>query len=288
MKLPNENVYDFTMQESKGIKKEEIVERILVEIGKENLLERRKSNLYNCSYDKYGNSYCPSNLAKAESYWDYEDGYSVPKVGQVVDYANKESSSGGGAEVIGTVEYQYRGNGSGIDMFFRTTGAGYNKTNYIKKSSSWILDENTQSMWAGDILGELSGMYSIYGCENGGVLKYKSHNNNTMTVYMECVKENCDYPATLTNTKVYDSGEVNYNFIAQNVYKNYSMMYATRVTGNQIYRTRIINDNKTFITVDKYDGSGTYTAKDGDVTLYLIKSGSTLYKKRFYITDNIL
>ncbi|MEV9476448.1 hypothetical protein, partial [Aliarcobacter butzleri] len=75
LKLPNENVYDFTMQESKGIKKEEIVERILVEIGKENLLERRKSNLFNCNYDKYNNSYCPINLVKAESYWDYTSNY---------------------------------------------------------------------------------------------------------------------------------------------------------------------------------------------------------------------
>ncbi|MCT7595109.1 conjugal transfer protein TraN [Aliarcobacter butzleri] len=155
--------------------------------------------IFDCRTDTYGNTYCPSALSQCGEQWDYENGYAVSGVGQVVDYTNKESSSGGGAEVIGTVEYQYRGNGSGIDMFFRTTGAGYNKTNYIKKSSSWILDENTQSGWAGDILGELSGMYSIYGCDSGGVLKYKSHNNNTMTVYMECVKENCDYPATKQN-----------------------------------------------------------------------------------------
>ncbi|MFX4155697.1 hypothetical protein ACOL23_12225, partial [Aliarcobacter butzleri] len=32
-------------------------------------------------------------LAKAESYWDYDNGYSIPKVGQVVDYTNKETTT---------------------------------------------------------------------------------------------------------------------------------------------------------------------------------------------------
>ncbi|WP_418181403.1 hypothetical protein ACNSOL_11930 (plasmid) [Aliarcobacter lanthieri] len=88
LKNPNQSVYDFTY-ESKETKKERTVERILVEIGKSNLLERRESSIYSCKYDELGNEYCPSNLVKADSYWDYEDGYSVTKVGQVLDYGNK-------------------------------------------------------------------------------------------------------------------------------------------------------------------------------------------------------
>ncbi|MFX4155693.1 hypothetical protein ACOL23_12205, partial [Aliarcobacter butzleri] len=51
------------------------------------------SSLFNCNYDSFGNEFCPSNLAKAESYWDYDNGYSIPKVGQVVDYTKKENST---------------------------------------------------------------------------------------------------------------------------------------------------------------------------------------------------
>ncbi|WP_418181269.1 hypothetical protein ACNSOL_12235 (plasmid) [Aliarcobacter lanthieri] len=92
LKNPNQSVYDFTY-ESKETKKERTVERILVEIGKSNLLERRESSIYSCKYDELGNEYCPSNLVKADSYWDYEDGYSVKGVGQVVDYTSKENTS---------------------------------------------------------------------------------------------------------------------------------------------------------------------------------------------------
>ena len=47
---------------------------IKIEIGKETFLTRRNNNIFSCNYDSFGNTYCPSNLAKADSYWDYDRG----------------------------------------------------------------------------------------------------------------------------------------------------------------------------------------------------------------------
>ncbi|MCT7555563.1 conjugal transfer protein TraN [Aliarcobacter butzleri] len=259
--------------------------------------------IFDCRTDTYGNTYCPSALSQCGEQWDYENGYAVSGVGQVVDYTNKESSTSSTSPTVSCIRTgnpgimlpQLMQNGSvsttaGNNIALCTNNQHTSTTKSPAVFNYYTLSNSNHSSiisqgYSLDGTVNLTGydndvniaLYSKLTCESGKVLENG-----------KCIPANCDYPATLTNTKVYDSGEVNYNFIAQNVYKNYSMMYATRVTGNQIYRTRIINDNKTFITVDKYDGSGTYTAKDGDVTLYLIKSGSTLYKKRFYITDNIL
>ncbi len=41
-----------------------------------------------CRADQYGNNYCPSALAPAGTYWDYENGYSVRRYGSTIDYVN--------------------------------------------------------------------------------------------------------------------------------------------------------------------------------------------------------
>lgn len=46
-----------------------------------------------CQTDKYGNEYCPSALSSCGEEWDYDNGYSVAGVGQVVDYTKKETST---------------------------------------------------------------------------------------------------------------------------------------------------------------------------------------------------
>ncbi|WP_228279852.1 conjugal transfer protein TraN [Aliarcobacter butzleri] len=46
-----------------------------------------------CQTDKYGNEYCPSALSQCGEQWDYENGYAVSGVGQVVDYTKKETST---------------------------------------------------------------------------------------------------------------------------------------------------------------------------------------------------
>lgn len=46
-----------------------------------------------CQTDKYGNEYCPSALSSCGEQWDYDNGYSVTGIGEVVDYTNKENST---------------------------------------------------------------------------------------------------------------------------------------------------------------------------------------------------
>jgi len=93
LKNPSSSAFDFTYQSPSDSKIESLSEMILVQISKQSFLERRNSSLFNCNYDSFGNEFCPSNLAKAESYWDYENGYAVSGVGQVVDYTKKENST---------------------------------------------------------------------------------------------------------------------------------------------------------------------------------------------------
>lgn len=89
LKKPNSTAFDFTFQSPQNKIQETLEDMIKIEIGKETFLTRRNNNIFSCGSDSFGNSYCPSNLAKADSYWDYENGYSVAGVGQVVDYTNK-------------------------------------------------------------------------------------------------------------------------------------------------------------------------------------------------------
>ena len=92
LKNPSSTTFDFTYQSPSNSKIESLSEMILVQISKQSFLERRNSSLFNCNYDSFGNEFCPSNLAKAESYWDYDNGFSISKVGQVIDYTKKETT----------------------------------------------------------------------------------------------------------------------------------------------------------------------------------------------------
>lgn len=61
-----------------------------------------------CQTDKYGNEYCPSALSQCGEQWDYDNGYSVAGVGQVVDYTKKETTiKYEGEPTINIVEYSY-------------------------------------------------------------------------------------------------------------------------------------------------------------------------------------
>ncbi|MCT7623262.1 conjugal transfer protein TraN [Aliarcobacter butzleri] len=46
-----------------------------------------------CQTDKYGNEYCPSALSQCEEQWDYDNGYSVTGIGEVIDYTKKVSET---------------------------------------------------------------------------------------------------------------------------------------------------------------------------------------------------
>lgn len=45
-----------------------------------------------CQIDKYGNEYCPSALSQCSQEWDYDNGYAVSGIGQVIDYSKKEET----------------------------------------------------------------------------------------------------------------------------------------------------------------------------------------------------
>lgn len=58
-----------------------------------------------CQIDKYGNEYCPSALSECGQEFDYENGYSVSGLGQVVDYTKIEAVSNN--VVSGTANFNY-------------------------------------------------------------------------------------------------------------------------------------------------------------------------------------
>jgi conjugal transfer mating pair stabilization protein TraN len=55
--------------------------------GNANTLQQ--SNTLECIKDTYGTYYCPSGLANADSFWDYDAGYSVANVGTASDFTQK-------------------------------------------------------------------------------------------------------------------------------------------------------------------------------------------------------
>jgi len=64
--------------------------------------------IFDCQTDSNGNTYCPSALAQCGQEWDYEDGYSLEKVGQVIDYVKKiESNTNKNKSSISKYEYYY-------------------------------------------------------------------------------------------------------------------------------------------------------------------------------------
>ena len=108
LKKPNSTAFDFTFQSPQNKIQETLSDMIMVEIGKELFLERRKNNLWQCQVDQFGTDYCPTGLAPAKPYtayyqsttyeresaaMDYQTGSAVSKTGSVVDYTNKETST---------------------------------------------------------------------------------------------------------------------------------------------------------------------------------------------------
>ena len=123
---------------------------ILVQISKQSFLERRNSSLFNCNYDSFGNEFCPSNLAKAESYWDYENGYAVSGVGQVVDYTKKETNTSYTNKTSSTET-------APLDAVQIVTGsragsyAQWNKTSTANQRAyvMWVAGKNGPECWNG-------------------------------------------------------------------------------------------------------------------------------------------
>jgi conjugal transfer mating pair stabilization protein TraN len=95
---------------------------------------------FDCQTDTYGNEYCPEALAPADTYWDYEDGYSVSGVGEVVDYTNKITTT---KEVCST--------NTGVRMY-SNCGSQRNYFNAVSYCNNLI--EGGYSDWRLPTLGE--------------------------------------------------------------------------------------------------------------------------------------
>ena len=85
-----------------------------------------------CTVDSYGNEYCPSALSSCGEQWDYENGYAVSGVGQVVDYTKKET--------IDKITYKNPTNFFQVRISYATINNGSWRFQYIICFSSSLKD----------------------------------------------------------------------------------------------------------------------------------------------------
>ncbi|MDX9814712.1 MAG: conjugal transfer protein TraN [Sulfurimonadaceae bacterium] len=118
-------------------------------------------SVFDCEEDKYGNTYCPSAVAPCAQEWDYDDGFSVPGVGQVVDYTGIRDWEPGptfktptGIEYFKAVENVLYNEavglcsslGARLPTYLETSNYNSNGVPpYKESSSSWTSDVDTQS-----------------------------------------------------------------------------------------------------------------------------------------------
>ena len=65
IKTPPSLSFDFTFQSPQNKIQESLQDMIKIEIGKENFLTRRNSNIWDCKRDQFNTAYCPSELNSA-------------------------------------------------------------------------------------------------------------------------------------------------------------------------------------------------------------------------------
>ncbi|MGJ0371255.1 conjugal transfer protein TraN [Aliarcobacter cryaerophilus] len=103
-----------------------------------------------CQTDKYGNEYCPSALSQCGEQWDYENGYAVSGVGQVVDYTKKETNTSYTNKTSSTET-------APLDAVQIVTGsragsyAQWNKTSTANQRAyvMWVAGKNGPECWNG-------------------------------------------------------------------------------------------------------------------------------------------
>ncbi|WP_323587533.1 conjugal transfer protein TraN [Aliarcobacter butzleri] len=103
-----------------------------------------------CQTDKYGNEYCPSALSSCGEQWDYENGYAVSGVGQVVDYTKKETNTSYTNKTSSTET-------APLDAVQIVTGsragsyAQWNKTSTANQRAyvMWVAGKNGPECWNG-------------------------------------------------------------------------------------------------------------------------------------------
>lgn len=182
---------------------------------------------YDCQKDSYNNYYCPEALAPADTYWDYNDGYSVANTGTVVDYVDKTggTSTYAATPVSGVswdnceygltreAAYYCSKKGMRLPTLAETTARGgsvpacsaykwtwtstpsKSNTYYVYKGTSISANEgfdygDTWAEWGTRCVKSAT----IYSCPNGGVLSGTTCTINTLA----CPK---DYTDNGTNCK---------------------------------------------------------------------------------------
>ncbi len=103
-----------------------------------------------CQTDKYGNEYCPSALSSCGEQWDYENGYSVNGIGEVIDYTKKENSTSYTNKTLITET-------APLDAVQIVTGsragsyAQWNKTSTANQRAyvMWVAGKNGPECWNG-------------------------------------------------------------------------------------------------------------------------------------------
>ncbi|MDN5061853.1 conjugal transfer protein TraN [Aliarcobacter butzleri] len=106
--------------------------------------------IFDCRTDTYGNTYCPSALSQCGEQWDYENGYAVSGVGQVVDYTKKETNTSYTNKTSSTETVP-------LDAVQIVTGsragsyAQWNKTSTANQRAyvMWVAGKNGPECWNG-------------------------------------------------------------------------------------------------------------------------------------------
>ncbi len=91
LKNPITNAYDFSYENNlnesiQNFKKENILEKVLIQIGKQTITTRRDNYVFSCLNDSLGSTYCPAALAPANKYSTYEEAVVIEKEASVIDY----------------------------------------------------------------------------------------------------------------------------------------------------------------------------------------------------------
>ncbi len=91
MKSPTAGAFDFAYENNlsnsiQNFKPETTLDKVLVQIGKQNVTSRREKNIFSCMTDAYGSTYCPAALAPANKYSTFKESTVVERTNTVIDY----------------------------------------------------------------------------------------------------------------------------------------------------------------------------------------------------------
>ena len=102
--------------------------------------------IFDCRTDSYGNTYCPSSLAQCAQQWDYDSGFSVAGLGQVVDYINKEEDASSPAILMQKgVKAERAANGLYYTVVISSETTYGAKTTCSSLGSGWRLPQGNET-----------------------------------------------------------------------------------------------------------------------------------------------